>query len=487
MKKIIKSFEEGADVVGDILTAGKGKNDIKIGLLTLGYFEYWRMFPDILPIVAQDLKEIETRFKKEYKNVVFSGMVDTLDTADAAGRMFREKNVDIVIAVCGTYVADFITLTALDYVKNKPLILFSMQSGDNIDLNGTYANSLRNSGLIGTSQLTGTLVKLRRKFKTVVGSKNDESAYEKMNDYIKASQAIEDIRESNIGIIGHVFRGMYDIELSKTFLKSTFGVNVISIQSSHLLETWKGVTNEETKIETDALLKRFKIKNVTENDVFYACKLAIAMEKISKKFKLDALCFLDQHFVQRQLLTSARIGASLLMERTGMSVNCEGDLGGLVTMMLMKSLTGKSPLMGEWGEYDLASNSCLIMGHGIATPDLAKNNESIKLSRTPEEWGMEGGGLNYELCVKSSAVTLSHILEGQDGYRMIISEAETIDFPAMNYDEIYALVRTRKPVREYLEDVLNYGVSHHCILGIGHMGKQLEIVCDLLGIEKFKI
>ena len=35
----IKSFEEGGAVVGDILTRGKTKRNIKIGVLTCGYFE----------------------------------------------------------------------------------------------------------------------------------------------------------------------------------------------------------------------------------------------------------------------------------------------------------------------------------------------------------------------------------------------------------------------------------------------------------------
>lgn len=482
--KIVKSFEEGAESVGDILTGGKKARRVKVGLLTLGYFEYWRMFPEILPRVEANLKVVEDRMRASY-DVVCSGMVDTLDTADAAGRLFREKNVDIVVAVCGTYVADFITLTAVDQVKDKPLVLFSLQGGDNVNTAGDYSCSLENSGIIGTSQLTGTLVKMKRKFKVVVGSKSDDRAYAEIGAYIDACQAIEDIRESNIGIIGHVFRGMYDIELSKTFLKSTFGVNVISIQSSHLLSTWQEVTESEARAEAAKLTARFTVKNVTEKDIESACKLAIAMDRIATKFHLDAMCFLDQHFIQRQVHASARIGASLLMEKTGMSVNCEGDLGGLVMMMLMRSLGKSAPLMGEWGEYDLATNSCLIIGHGIGTPDLAAGDEEVLLSRTPEEWGFEGGGLNYEIKVKPSPVTLGHILEGRDGYRMILSEGETIDFARMNYDELYAIVKVKKPVREFLEEVLNYGVSHHCIVGMSHMGKRLAIVCDMLGVESF--
>lgn len=146
-----------------------------------------------------------------------SGMVDTLDSADEAGRRLKEAGVDAVLLVYGTYVADFITLTALDYVKELPLVIFSMQNHESIDVGGNYEDSLRNSSVIGISQLTGTLRKLERDYKIIVGSIHDERAYRKMDVLFKALQVVEDLREANIGVIGHVFRGMYDLELSKTF------------------------------------------------------------------------------------------------------------------------------------------------------------------------------------------------------------------------------------------------------------------------------
>ncbi len=484
---IIKSFEEGATTSGDILSGGKEKKNVRIGVLTCGYFEYWRMYPTLKAKVESDVKQVTDRITATYPDVVLSGMVDTLDTAREAGKLFREKNVDVVLMVYGTYTADFIALTALDYVKDRPLFVFSTQPHDNVDRKGDYEGSLRNSGLIGIAQITGTLRKMKRDYKIVVGSVTDDRAYGILDDYFRAAQAVEDIREANIGIIGHVFRGMYDLELSKTFFKNTFGVNVIMIQSSHLLDEWEKVTDQEVYAERDALLARFQRKNVTVDDVDRAIRLAIAMRKIAEKFHLDAMCFLDQHYVQKQVKTSARIGASLLMERTGMSVNCEGDLAGLVMMMLMRSLTGKAPLMGEWGEYDKETNSCLIIGHGIGTPDLAVDEKDVMLTRTPEEWGFDGAGLNYELIVKPGAATIGHIMEAPSGYRMIISPVESIPFPKLNFDELHALCKTQTPIREYLERVLDYGVSHHCILTPGNCARRLEIVAELLGIESFTI
>ena len=487
MEKIIKSFEEGAEQSGDILTGGKKKSKLKIGVLTCGYFEYWRMYPTLKATVEADLEVVTNRIKQKYPNAVFTGMVDTLDSATEAGKFLKKEDVDVVLLVYGTYTADFISLTALDYVAEKPLIIFSIQPHANVDKNGDYEGSLRNSAVIGIAQLTGTLRKMKRNYKIVVGHLHDERAYTKLDKYFTARQAVKDLRESNIGIIGHVFRGMYDIELSKTFFKSTFGVNVIQIQSSHLLDIWQEVTESEAEKETKAILARYKCKNVTENDVKRAMKLAIAMERLAKKFSLDAMCFLDQHFVQRQVLTSARMGASLLMERTDMSVNCEGDLGGLVTMMLMRSVAGRASLMGEWGEYDTETNSIFVIGHGIGTPDMAKSEDEILLTRTPEEWGFDGAGCNYELIMKPGKATIAHIMEGPDGYRLLVSKAESIDFPRLSFDELHAVLKVEKPVNEYLEEVFDFGVSHHCIVTLGDVYEELKNVGEALSIKVFEV
>lgn len=484
---MIKSFEEGAGVSGDILTGGKVKSPIKIGVLTCGYFEYWRMYPTLKEKVEGDLKVITDRIKATYPGAIFTGMVDTLDTASEAGKLLKKEDVDVVLLVYGTYTADFISLTALDYVSEKPLIIFSEQPHANVDKKGDYEGSLRNSAVIGVAQITGTLRKMKRDYKIVVGHIHDERAYKQIDDYMSGVQAVKDIRESNIGIIGHVFRGMYDIELSKTFFKSTFGANIIQIQSSHLLDVWAEVTDEEAQKETDAILNRFKTKNVTKTDVFRAMKLAIAMERLAKKFSLDAMCFLDQHFVQRQVLTSARMGASLLMERTGMSVNCEGDLGGLITMMLMRSTGGRPALMGEWGEYDSESNSIFVIGHGIGTPDMAKSEDEIYLTRTPEEWGFEGAGCNYELILKPGVATIAHIMEGPEGYRLLVSKGESIDFPRLAFDELHAVIKVDKPVNEYLEEVFDFGVSHHCIVTLGDVVEPLKRVAKILGMKIFEV
>lgn len=483
---IIESFETSkTGVFGDILSQKKEKRRIKVGLLACGYFEYWRMYPESLEKnVTNDLNIIVNRLKAEF-DVVFPNIIDTLDSADKAGKKFKEEKVDVLIVVEGTYLPDFISLHAINMVKEVPVLFFSVQLEEDVDKKGDYEHSLRNSGIIGLAQLTGTYKKTKRPYKVVVGSVNDDRAYNRIRAFIKSVQAIDDVREANIGVIGHVFRGMYDLELSKTFLKGAFDVNVIYIQGSHIMELWNEAKEDEINEIVEGLIGRFKMRDVTRDDVYRACRLAVAMRKVAEKFNLNAMCFLDQHYVQKQTKTTARIGASLLLEKYKFPITCEGDLGGLVMMMLMQSISGISPLMGEWGEYDVSNNGVLIMGHGIGDPSLAISDENVTLTRTPEEWGFSGSGLNYEYIVKPGMVTLGHILEIPDGYKMLISKGESIKYPTLHYDELHAMVKVDTPIKEYLEKLLASGVAHHCMLGMTDMTQALQDVADLLGLEKY--
>lgn len=485
----VKSFEEAnGNSFGDILSNRKETKKIKVGLFTGGYFEYWRMYPESLQKnVESDMNRVKENFKKKFENVICSDMVDTLDAAENAAQLFEKEDIDILVIAYGTYLPDFITMHVINHLKGVPVVFFAVQNTDNIDVDSDYEHSLRNSSTIGIAQITGTMRKLGRDYRIVVGCIDDERAYGKISTYVKAVQAISDLKESNIGVIGNVFRGMYDLELSKTFLKSAFDVNVIYIQSGHLLAEWEKVEESEVKEVAGKLLKRFKSRGITENDVMRAIKLAIAMKKLAERFRLNAMCFLDQHFVQKQTLTTARIGASLLMEETDMTVACEGDLGGLVTMMLMKSISGSPALMGEWGEYDSELNTCLIMGHGIGVPSLAKSDELVTLTRTPEEWGFEGGGLNYELILKPGDATIAHVIETTNGYKMIVSPAKSIDMNPLAYNELHAMLQVKTPIKDYLERVFENGVTHHCIVGLTDMTKELIEVAKMLNLDSFYI
>ena len=65
MAEQIKSFEEADNgVYGDILSEANKKKGVKIGVITCGYFEYWRMYPETLQKkVESDMERVRNNFK----------------------------------------------------------------------------------------------------------------------------------------------------------------------------------------------------------------------------------------------------------------------------------------------------------------------------------------------------------------------------------------------------------------------------------------
>jgi len=110
---------------GDILNLEPNKdNSVKVGLLAVGYFEYWRMYPALREIVASDMAQVRDRLAAKVE-VVYPGMVDSMDLAEQAGRAFAQAGVKTVVVVEGTYLPDFMVLHVLEHVPAAHVILFT--------------------------------------------------------------------------------------------------------------------------------------------------------------------------------------------------------------------------------------------------------------------------------------------------------------------------------------------------------------------------
>ena len=140
MSDDIQSFEVtmgGAS--GDMLSARSGDRELKVGVLACAYFEYWRMYDGLLEDVTSDMKSVAERIGKSHE-VVYPGLVDTLDKADAAGQLFKEQHIDVLVITEGTYCTDYIVHQALLHLPgDMPLCIYASQAHGVLDYEAGYA------------------------------------------------------------------------------------------------------------------------------------------------------------------------------------------------------------------------------------------------------------------------------------------------------------------------------------------------------------
>jgi L-arabinose isomerase len=489
MSDVTLSFEAGDGTrFGDLLSARPAVRERpKVGLLACAYFEYWRMFSaQFKSDVIGDLERVTNRLRQDL-DVVYPCLVDTLDAADTAGRAFAAAGIEMLVVVEGTYVPDYISLHAINYVPHVPVTMFTTQVQEDISPMDDYETLMRNSALIGTAQLSATFVKTARKYDIVVGSLCEERPFGEIVKLARVRNVAARLRQLNIGAVGHVFRGMYDLESDKTKLRGSLGPNVISVELSHLLRQWENVSPEETRAASKALAARFRLRGPREEDLDRSVRLGLAMERLTEHLRLDALCFLGQHYIEKETGAPARLGGSMMMEKGRRLVASEGDLAGLTMMHILSWLTGNTPLQAEWGQYDASHNALLLVGHGVASPALAGSDDRVTLTGAPEEWGFEGAGVNLEFILKPGRVTMGHLLDTAQGWQMLVSGGDAADYPCLPCNEIHALIEVERPVKEYLVEIQRRGVAHHVIVAHGEARRELELLASVLGIASFKV
>ncbi len=484
----VQSFEvaEG-NVFGDLLSHERitTESRLKIGVLATGYFEYWRMYPGLRARIENDMQVVCERLAQNH-DTVSSALVDTMDEADEAGRMFKAAGVDVLILAYRSYIPDAYVHQLLSHLPGIPLLVFASQSRDSFDYTDDYSGVLRNSGLMAQVQLICGIRRMgdhSRSIDCVAGSIYDDEAYRKIDRYIRVATIHKRLKTMTIGVIGQVFRGMFDFEYDKTVVKGALGPEIINLQIDHLLAAWEQAEAHDPDVREMIRFARtaYCVQGVGDDDLERAARVAVALRRLVLRFRLDGLAMLCQHFVERKLKTTPYLGLSDL-HRRGFACAAEGDVIGLIMMKILQHLTGNMPFFVEWSEFDVELNAWMLLGHGFGDASQARSRRPL-LVPSAEQWGLEGTGCSLCFVPLPGRCTMAHFVQCPDGWRMVVSGGEILDLDPLPIHDVHAMVRVEKPIKEYTEELVLAGVPHHAVTVRGDVRAELQQLARMLEMQ----
>lgn len=490
----VQSFEVSeADAVGDLVSRDRksASRRLRVGLLPLGWFEWWPMFPesDLEARIKADadrfLSEMKSRFGAQHDLVMPGSLVDTLDGAHDAGRLFHEQGVDLVVLAEMTYLTDFIPLEALDQVPNVPVLIYATQATN--DLWSTMGNLdvIRYEGLVGNAQLVGAFRKMGRPYRVVVGALEDPQSFDDIGMHLRTTELVRSLRSMDIGLLGHTFRGMYDIEIDKTKVKGVFGPNVLYLDVTHLLSIWERIDDQAVTAFLQDLDARIPIPmwGIDEEDRRKSARLGLAVQGLVRRFNLDALTLLGQHHVEVATRASADF-SFYCVESDGVMTTHEGDIANLVMKYILHQLTDSLPVFLEWTAFDKTHDTLLLTHHGVVDPvRMATGLDRCRWTPSPEKWDFTGSGMSCEYTAKAGRVTLASLINEVGTWKMLISEGECVDLPtAPCFAPQFHFRPASGDVVGYVSAILREGVAHHVCLAYGDWKRHLVLMADHFGI-----
>ena len=472
---------------GDLLSSRRGEADLTVGFLACAYFEYWRMYGGLRHEVEGDMRRIAERLGVRHR-VVYPGLVDTLDGADAAGRLFKEKHVELLVISEGTYCPDYFVHQALLHLPaDIPLCVFASQAHSELDFDVGYDQALRNSGPMGLVQLTGGFRKMAKfeRYEVVVGAVDDDEAYDEIDRVIRVHTTIGDLRHMTIGVIGHVFRGMYDFNFDRTAVAGKLGPHLMDINVDHLVSILDEVreTDERVAALCAKVGSEYHVTDLGDGDIARSARLAVALQELVSRYRLDGLVLLGQHLIEARANATCYLGLSEILSSDSAVAVTEGDAIGCIMTKVLKDFTGHTPFFGEWEEIDTSRNAVMLLGHGFIDPREARKDRPVNVRPACENWGFEGNSLGFEATYEPGPVTMTHAIHDPGGWRLLVSEGELLDTEPLRIGESFMIVRVEKPVKEYFRDLMRYGFSHHCIAAPGRAARDLECLARQLGLE----
>jgi L-arabinose isomerase len=445
------------------------------------------MYAGLREQVVDDMQQVADRLARKHP-LVYPGLADTLDATDAAGRRFRQEQVDLIVVAEGTWTPDYFIHRALAHIaSDTPILIFATWARDRLDFTAGYDQAFRNSGPMGLVQLAGSFRKMRRfsKYEVAVGTICDEKAYEAIDRFIQVRAAISHMRHRTIGVVGHVFRGMFDFNFDKTAVTGVFGPEIVDIHIDHLTEILSEISDSDTRVVTlqEKVRQNYKVVDLEEADLLRASRLAVALVDLVERYRLDGLAVLGQHYLEMHGKSTVHLGISEILASDRALAVTEGDVLGLVISMVLKEFSGHTPFFGEWDEADVERNAVMLLGHGFIDPREAHPQQPIEVGPPSEEWGFEGKGFGFQANYRPGPATLAHVIADPDGWRMLLMRGEILDLPPLPLDECSLVVGIKNPVMEFWRSLLKAGFPHHVMVAPGDCLEQMDCYARQLGIE----
>ena len=260
----------------------------------------------------------------------------------------------------------------------------------------------------------------------------------------------EVIPTTKLGVVGKPSDWLIASNVDYDKVKSMYNIDLVDVDLQELIDTYNNITLGEYKSD---LLLDFDLNEVND-----AKKLSKALEILKEKYKLQGLtlrCF----DLLSTVKTTGCLGLSLLNSE-GSIGTCEGDIPSILSMHILKEVTGKPGFQANPSRIDSEKNE-MIFAHCTLPLDMTDSYEVM----THYESGI---GVAFRGKLEEQDITMFKLSNNLKDY--YVSEGTIIE----NLDECN-LCRTQ--VKIQMEDTkyfLSNPYGNHHIIVYGRHKEKLQ-------------
>jgi L-arabinose isomerase len=471
-----------------------------VGVFGIGLAAYWPQFPGLRERLESYQRKVEQRLG-EWGTVISGGLVDDAAKARQTGEAFRRASVDLTFCYVGTYATSSQVLPVVQY-SGAPAVVLNLQPRAALDYSRTDTGEwLANCSACCVPEISGAFARADIPYQQVTGMLEPEpdvrepweSAWEEIQQWCAAATAVRNLRRARMGFLGHAYPGMLDMYSDFTQHQAQLGTHIEILEMCDLDERVKAVTEPEIQRKGEEARGIFEIaedspadplaKKPTPEEMHWACRVAVGLEKLVDDFNLDGLAYYYRGLSgnpYEQLAAGMILGCSLLTAR-GVPCSGEGDLKNCQAMKIL-DLLGAGGSFTEIYALDFRERF-ILMGHdGPFHLGIADGRPVLRGLGLYH--GKRGCGVSVEASVRQGPITILGLTQTRDGrLKLLTAEGECLAGERLRIGNTNSRLRFGLEPAAFLNAWCSEGPTHHCALGLGHVRGSVEKVAALLGLE----
>lgn len=305
---------------------------------------------------------------------------------------------------------------------------------------------------------------------------------------VGALSAIKRLRRSKVALVGGIAPGFNDLYYDERLGQKRLG---IEIERNHEFEDIRkrafSYKAEDLHSEMELFACGYSKIDASRQSVEVCARYYKAYYEFAREYGYDALAISCWPKIQTDTLACAVIGK---LNGHGIPASCEGDLPGVVSMLLQSAIADQPGTLMDLASFDEADQSILLWHCGPAPECYADcAGACLTYSYQPDvNKNVQKYGLIHDLVLKPQPVTVMRITGEWD--RMFLMDGQVInrdkkDSPDGSRGWVGNLRLNRKEisVRDLVNTILVTGFEHHYPLIAGDITEKLMEVAAWLGIK----
>lgn len=466
---------------------------LRVGLFGIGLAAYWDQFAGLRERLQGYLHRTAEKLARPGVEVVNLGLVDTPEAAFAAGHEFRRQDVDIIFLHVTTYALSSTVLPVVQRAK-VPVVILNLapeaaidyasfnRLGDRQAMTGEW---LAHCAPCPVPEIANVFNRAGVQFHQVTGALDgDVHVDREIDGWVDAARVSAAMYGNRLGLMGHYYGGMLDIQSDVTLQGITFGTHIEHLEVDELSALRRDVKPGEVENRLAEIREIFDVQpDCPADDLFDAARTSVALDRFVARHQLGSLAYYYRGTgvaENEATIASIIIGSSLLTAR-GVPVAGEYEVKNAQAMKIM-DLFGAGGSFTEYYAMDF-NDDVVLMGHdGPGHIRIAEGKSKVRPLRVFH--GKVGRGVSVEMAVKHGPVTLLSVIESAGGkLSLLCAEAESVPGPILEIGNTNSRYRFACGARAFVERWNARGPAHHCAVGTGHLTGRLRKFGALLGLE----